>query len=74
MLSITSFFISVNECGPPPIIQYGEVVEVERNYLRYRCDDYHTLVGSDTVVCQSNRWLSRRPVCKGMNKSMSLFY
>lgn len=72
MLSITSFFISANDCGPNPIIPYA-VVEVERNYLRYRCDDYHTLVGSDTVVCHSDRSWSRQPVCKGMKKSMPHF-
>lgn len=73
VLSITSFFISANNCGLYPTIQYA-VVKAEPMYLRYRCDDYHTLVGLDTVVCQSNRWWSRRPVCKGMNKTMPLFY
>ncbi|XP_073347936.1 complement factor H-like isoform X2 [Pagrus major] len=57
-------FIEIFHCGPYPTIANGAVVEAERNYLKYGCADYHTLVGSDTVVCYSDGTWSQLPVCE----------
>ncbi|XP_073347934.1 complement factor H-like isoform X3 [Pagrus major] len=57
-------FTDIFRCGPYPTIANGAVVKAERMYLKYGCADYHTLVGSDTVVCYSDGTWSQLPVCK----------
>ncbi|XP_078029310.1 complement factor H-related protein 1-like [Epinephelus lanceolatus] len=57
-------FIPVDDCGASPNIPNGDVVQKDRMFLKYQCEAFHTLVGSDTVVCHSNRTWSPLPVCK----------
>ncbi|XP_036941257.1 complement factor H-like [Acanthopagrus latus] len=56
-------FLPINNCGRYPFVPYA-AVEAGRMNLRYRCDEYHTLVGLDTVVCHSDRSWSKLPDCK----------
>ncbi|MED6285836.1 hypothetical protein CHARACLAT_033300, partial [Characodon lateralis] len=51
-------------CGNRPEVPNGVVVEEGQSYLKYQCPDYYKLVGSDTVVCQSDRTWSEVPRCK----------
>ncbi|XP_036941259.1 complement factor H-like isoform X2 [Acanthopagrus latus] len=56
-------FLPINNCGRYPDVPYAAVEAGQMN-LRYRCDEYHTLVGLDTVVCHSDRSWSKLPDCK----------
>ncbi|MEQ2250327.1 hypothetical protein ILYODFUR_038862, partial [Ilyodon furcidens] len=53
-----------NICGDHPQVPNGVVVEEERHYLKYQCPNYYKLVGSDTVVCQSDGTWSEVPRCE----------
>ncbi|KAM6990647.1 complement factor H-related protein 1-like isoform 2-T2 [Tautogolabrus adspersus] len=56
--------IPVSECGVPPVISNGDVVQTERMHLKYQCNAYFTQVGQETVVCYNDRSWSTPPTCK----------
>ncbi|XP_041658269.1 complement factor H-related protein 1-like [Cheilinus undulatus] len=57
-------FISVDQCGVAPVIQNSVLVEEDRMYLKYQCNAFYTLEGSDTVACYSDQTWSELPQCK----------
>ncbi|XP_070700925.1 complement factor H-related protein 1-like [Pempheris klunzingeri] len=57
-------FDTVDRCGALPHVPHGVVVQQDRRFLRYQCNDYYTRVGLDTVVCYSDGSWSQLPVCE----------
>ncbi|XP_037314480.2 complement factor H-like isoform X1 [Pungitius pungitius] len=54
----------VTNCGEPPTVHNGDVVENGAMFLKYQCVNYYELVGPEKVVCYSNGLWSRVPICQ----------
>ncbi|XP_044075974.1 complement factor H-like isoform X2 [Siniperca chuatsi] len=54
----------VSNCGKPPIVPNGEVLETNRLFLKYRCGTFYKLMGPETVVCYSDGTWSEVPTCR----------
>ncbi|XP_029970414.1 complement factor H-like isoform X2 [Salarias fasciatus] len=55
----------ISACGRGlPVIPNGDVVERAAMYLKYQCQNYYKLVGSETVHCFSDGTWSALPVCQ----------
>lgn len=62
------FFVSVSNCGRPPTVPNGEVVEASVLFLRYQCSIFYKRTGPETVMCYSDGTWSQVPTCRGKNK------
>ena len=77
-MQFSCFFFSGINCGPPPQIQDGSVHcsdTTSNGMAEYKCNEGFLLVGSSTMVCQSDgktaKWsalddTNSAPVCKCM--------
>ncbi|KAK2822109.1 hypothetical protein Q5P01_022174 [Channa striata] len=52
-----------NHCGPPPIVAHSDF-QREGMFLKYQCNSFYKLHGSDTVTCNSDGTWSTPPICK----------
>ncbi|XP_027140920.1 complement factor H-related protein 1-like isoform X2 [Larimichthys crocea] len=56
-------FTTIDQCGSPPNVLDGLVVEESLRSLTYKCNSYYKLIGPDTVVCYSDGTWSEVPTC-----------
>ncbi|XP_019128879.2 complement factor H-related protein 1-like isoform X6 [Larimichthys crocea] len=56
-------FATIDQCGSPPNVLDGLVVEESLRSLTYKCNSYYKLIGPDTVVCYSDGTWSEVPTC-----------
>ncbi|XP_077955272.1 complement factor H-related protein 2-like isoform X3 [Gasterosteus aculeatus] len=61
---IKPLYTKVVNCGKHQHVANGDVVERNAVFLKYQCNGYYVLVGSDTVTCNSNGRWSHLPICK----------
>ncbi|KAM7379008.1 hypothetical protein PAMP_004588 [Pampus punctatissimus] len=54
----------IENCRTPPNVPNGDIVERSTMFLKYQCNGYYTLVGSDTVMCYNDGTWSKPPICK----------
>ncbi|XP_043819837.1 coagulation factor XIII B chain-like isoform X4 [Dromiciops gliroides] len=65
-------------CQAPPSVENGDIITPERSlYLRgsvveYRCQDHHSLEGSNTITCQDGKW-TEPPTCREIAKKRLSF-
>ncbi|XP_061746300.1 complement factor H-like isoform X1 [Nerophis ophidion] len=57
-------FITVDRCGPSPVVPNGVVVKRSQTFVSYQCARYYTLVGPERVLCHSNGRWSTAPTCE----------
>ncbi|XP_042353681.1 complement factor H-related protein 1-like isoform X2 [Plectropomus leopardus] len=60
----TTLITTVDNCGAYPVVSNGDVVEKDQNFLKYQCNAFYKLAGSDTVACYSDGSWSQLPICK----------
>ncbi|TKS80139.1 Complement factor H [Collichthys lucidus] len=53
----------IHQCGSPPKVLHGVVMEESLRSLTYKCNIYYKLMGPDTVVCYSDGTWSEVPTC-----------
>ncbi|XP_073438979.1 complement factor H isoform X2 [Dendrobates tinctorius] len=57
-----------DQCGPPPTVQFGDTVDIRKNYYKtrefveYKCKNYYLLQGNKKVQCMNGVW-GEAPVC-----------
>uniref|UniRef100_A0A7N6BEN8 Sushi domain-containing protein n=1 Tax=Anabas testudineus TaxID=64144 RepID=A0A7N6BEN8_ANATE len=56
--------VAINNCGAPPRVENGDVVQTQSMFLKYQCIDFYSLEGSDRVACYSNGQWSDVPTCR----------
>uniref|UniRef100_A0A3Q1JIE1 Sushi domain-containing protein n=1 Tax=Anabas testudineus TaxID=64144 RepID=A0A3Q1JIE1_ANATE len=61
---ITSFIITVDNCGRLPHVPNGDVVEQGQMFLKYQCSSFYTRVGPEKVTCNSDGTWSPLPTCE----------
>uniref|UniRef100_A0A3Q1J735 Sushi domain-containing protein n=1 Tax=Anabas testudineus TaxID=64144 RepID=A0A3Q1J735_ANATE len=61
---ITSFIITVDNCGRLPHVPNGDVGEQGQMFLKYQCSSYYKHVGPETVTCNSDGTWSTLPTCE----------
>ncbi|GAA6222543.1 complement factor H-like [Lates japonicus] len=57
-------YATINTCGKHPVVPNAVVVQVERMYLKYKCNSFYKQEGLDTVACYGDGTWSALPVCK----------
>ncbi|XP_060940989.1 complement factor H-related protein 5-like isoform X2 [Limanda limanda] len=57
-------FISIDNCGTNPVVPNGVVVQKERMYLKFKCQNFYKQVGEETVTCYNDGSWSKVPVCE----------
>ncbi|XP_041805892.1 complement factor H-related protein 1-like [Chelmon rostratus] len=54
----------ISNCGRPPTVPNGEVVEASVLFLRYQCSIFYKRTGPETVMCYSDGTWSHVPTCR----------
>uniref|UniRef100_A0A8C2WUV1 Sushi domain-containing protein n=1 Tax=Cyclopterus lumpus TaxID=8103 RepID=A0A8C2WUV1_CYCLU len=58
--------ISVNNCGPAPVVPNADFVGISEMVVRYQCFRFYKRVGPEMVECQRDGTWSKVPACKAI--------